>query len=46
MKKNYTTPQLTVHGTVEEVTQATKIFGRLDGTYDQNQVSGVDTIAS
>jgi len=36
---------LTVHGTVEQVTQGTAILGRLDGTYNQNQVAGVDPIA-
>ncbi len=45
IKKSYESPRLTVHGTVEQVTQGTKILGRLDGTYNQNQVAGVDPIA-
>ena len=43
--KNYEAPKLIVHGTVEEVTQGVQILGRLDGTYDQDQVAGVDPIA-
>ena len=46
MKKNYQAPRLIVHGTVEQVTQATFVLGRLDGTYNQNQVAGVDPITS
>ena len=46
MKKSYESPRLTVHGTVEQVTQASQILGRLDGTYNQSSVAGVDPIAS
>ncbi len=45
MKKSYESPRLAVHGTVEQVTQGAKVLGRLDGTYNQNSVAGVDTIA-
>lgn len=33
MKKSYSTPQLTVHGTVAEITQATTVGGVLDRTF-------------
>ena len=45
MKKSYESPRLTIHGSVEQVTQGMKILGRLDGTYNQNSVAGVDAIA-
>ena len=45
MKKSYESPRLTVHGTVEQVTQATRLLGRLDGNYNQTSVAGVDIIA-
>jgi len=45
IKKSYESPCLTVHGTVEQVTQGTKVLGRLDGTYNQSSVAGVDPIA-
>lgn len=31
MKKNWSTPQLTVHGSVEELTQQDKALGANDG---------------
>ncbi len=31
MKKSYITPKLSVHGSVENLTQQTKVFGSQDG---------------
>ena len=45
MKNNYASPRLTVYGSIEQITQAANKLGRLDGTYNQNQVAGVDAIA-
>ena len=33
MKKSYQTPQLIVHGTVAQITQATTVGTKLDKTY-------------
>ena len=36
-KKQYTAPELTVHGDVAQITQATHVGGHFDGNYTAGQ---------
>lgn len=39
-KKPYTTPELTVHGDVEEITQGSALGENLDAGFTTDQISG------